>query len=467
MAMRPHPLWLFILFPAVTMLLGWGLRGFIGGGPFGAMIPGCFVALCLCLLLGRSMPHAAVAALFGAIAIGYGGNMTYGITLGLAREVDTRGWGFLGVTIKGGVWGLLGGPVLAAGLLAHRYKRIDMIAAFGLAIVAFFVGIAFINEPRLLDFSTRNGESRGESWAGLLFAAIAFTGYLAVRYRDYRGWIPLQFMALGGLGGALGFGLGTLWLVYGPETKWIGWWKAMEFSFGLIFGAFLGLAAWLNRGVLGDEREGETASNRWAALAPVLALVAFEFLLLPLLFVTLRSGDGEPSAAAEALRPVIRIFGNYTVFGSLCILCAMRSVPAAWQIAITLTFFHTAFDVVGDKMGAEGWGWSWPAMLPFMLIPTLIVAVVTSVVSRQPNAVVKMFLFAVWSCYFSACVMTYFHIKPPKPGAPFADDALALIAAEPTHLTVHGIFTASALLATYFAVTRFPAEGGERRLLAK
>jgi hypothetical protein len=34
------------------MLLGWGLRGYIGGDPDGALIPGVLVALSLCLLLG-------------------------------------------------------------------------------------------------------------------------------------------------------------------------------------------------------------------------------------------------------------------------------------------------------------------------------------------------------------------------------------------------------------------------------
>ena len=44
-----RPVWIYVLFPGIAMLLGWGLRGYIGGGPFGAMIPGCFVALALCL----------------------------------------------------------------------------------------------------------------------------------------------------------------------------------------------------------------------------------------------------------------------------------------------------------------------------------------------------------------------------------------------------------------------------------
>ena len=36
---------LFLALPAIAMMLGWGLRGHIGGGPFGAMIPGAMVAL--------------------------------------------------------------------------------------------------------------------------------------------------------------------------------------------------------------------------------------------------------------------------------------------------------------------------------------------------------------------------------------------------------------------------------------
>ena len=40
-----HAPWLFIIFPAVTMLFGWGLRGYISGGPFGAMIPDAMVAI--------------------------------------------------------------------------------------------------------------------------------------------------------------------------------------------------------------------------------------------------------------------------------------------------------------------------------------------------------------------------------------------------------------------------------------
>ena len=74
------------------MSLGWGLRGYIGGGPLGAMIPGALVALCLCLLADRDGEDAAVIAAFGAVGVGFGGQETYGQTIGLAFDPATRWW---------------------------------------------------------------------------------------------------------------------------------------------------------------------------------------------------------------------------------------------------------------------------------------------------------------------------------------------------------------------------------------
>ena len=35
---------LFIVFPVLAVMLGWAWRGFIGGGPVAAMIPGAGIA---------------------------------------------------------------------------------------------------------------------------------------------------------------------------------------------------------------------------------------------------------------------------------------------------------------------------------------------------------------------------------------------------------------------------------------
>ena len=109
----------------LTMSLGWGWWGFIGGGPLGAMIPGAMIAMVLCLLLCRDGEDAAVIAAFGAVAMGFGGEMTYGQTVGMTLPADTRWWGLLGLFVKGAVWGLLGGAVLGLGFVREQYQRRD------------------------------------------------------------------------------------------------------------------------------------------------------------------------------------------------------------------------------------------------------------------------------------------------------------------------------------------------------
>ena len=92
------------------MMLGWGLRGFIGGGPFGAMIPGAMVALTLCFLYPRR--DVAMLAAFAAVGVGIGGEMTYGQTVGFIVKADTFWWGLLGLALKGAIWGALAGAVI-------------------------------------------------------------------------------------------------------------------------------------------------------------------------------------------------------------------------------------------------------------------------------------------------------------------------------------------------------------------
>ena len=118
-----HTPWLFVIFPAITMLLGWGLRGYIGGGPFGAMIPGAMVAISISILLELPPAVSSVFVLFGVVGIGLGGEMTYGQTIGFLRNPDTMWWGALGLTVKGGVWGFLGGIILAVGLIYNRLSK--------------------------------------------------------------------------------------------------------------------------------------------------------------------------------------------------------------------------------------------------------------------------------------------------------------------------------------------------------
>ena len=100
---QKYSLLYFTLFPAIAMLLGWGLRGFIGGGPYGAMIPGAMVMIAICMLLDVPLLFAIIAVVFGTAGTAMGGEMTYGQTIGFLRDADTVWWGFTGTSVKGGV----------------------------------------------------------------------------------------------------------------------------------------------------------------------------------------------------------------------------------------------------------------------------------------------------------------------------------------------------------------------------
>jgi len=441
------------------MLLGWGLRGYIGGGPYGALIPGCYVALCLCLLLGYRMETAAMAALFGAVGVGYGGDMTYGQTLGFLRDPSTAWWGHLGCTVKGGVWGLLGGAVLGVGLARDRYDRKTLTIAFLITIVAFYIGVKLINEPKLIYFSNRLDKPREESWAGLLFAAFAFLGYLRAKGTAADIRIPLQFALWGALGGAIGFGGGALWLTFGPpDFKWIGWWKAMEFSFGFAFGAALGWCAYLNQdGLRSAEKKAESPEAAWIPLVALVAFVIAIFAAFPILLRILPEGLREDrSLGAILLKDSFRIVIGFIFFGGISIIAGLRSLHVAWQVAITLTFFHTVLDLMEDYSNPEHFGFTLPGSVRFAIIiaSTAVVAVVVHQLHRGPNAVPRLLLLAVWSCFLTATARSFInknYFFPPEGENPVS----ALIKAEPSMIFVHGTFTLSAIITTWFILRMF------------
>ena len=137
------------------MLLGWGLRGHIGGGPFGAMIPGAMLALSICLLLELPAATTSMIVVFGVVGIGLGGEMTYGQTLSFLRNPDTLMWGILATTVKGAVWGVLGGAVLSMGIIYKRLTKKTIIVALLLMMLGMVLGFKLINQPMIIYFSNR------------------------------------------------------------------------------------------------------------------------------------------------------------------------------------------------------------------------------------------------------------------------------------------------------------------------
>ena len=408
----------YILFPGVAMLLGWGLRGYIGGGPFGAMIPGAMVGIAVCLLLGLSPKYSALVTVFAVVGVGLGGEMTYGQTLRFVRDADTLGFGTVGTTVKGAVWGLSSGLFLAIGLL---HKRIDKrIVGIGMLLlfVGMILGFKLINDPKLIYFSDPINKPRAESWAAIGVGALMFLAWLRIKLpaRDFK--VVLSFVLWGTLGGGLGFGLGALWLFLGAQLKLTGftsWWKMMEFSFGMILGMALGWATWINRAylqIVTEATEKDDTGPLWTDLAVGTIMSLAIFWLLPLLLEPLVSSTGSSEGLVSCIgHDLIRILTNYAFVCFLLLLVGYWGSGFAWQMAITLTFCHTVIDLMQDLKGETQAQASLTFQIVFTIVTSLIVAFLTARFARSSNTLKQMMQLVIWSTMFVGTLKQITQVK--------------------------------------------------------
>jgi len=406
---KKYPLWMFLVFPSITMLLGWGLRGYIGGGPFGAMIPGAMVALSLAMLLELSVEATAVLVVFGAVGIGMGGEMTYGQTLGFLKNPDTMWWGTLGTTVKGSIWGLLGGIVFGLGLIYRRLPQKNVIIAFLLLLAGMLVGFKLINQPMLIYFSDP-AKPRPESWGALLVGAIAMFLYLKYKVDTIDFKIITRIALLGFIGGGLGFGLGGFWMVLGSQLPndviFNSWWKAMEFTFGLLLGAGFGLGLWLSRKEIDSQRVIPSTEPFFASgsvlkdMTVTLFLALFIFWFMPNYLdpIVDADSDNQGSFSMVNFADLAKMLSNFAFYGFLMILAVMRFPKSVWQIGITLTFCYAAIDLFQDVYPTTSTDTPFTLYFFMIFLMTLIVGLLTAWVQRRKKILRNMFLVLIGSC---------------------------------------------------------------------
>lgn len=283
------PFWQPILLAALAGGMGWGIRGQYGHET-GAMIAGLLVSLVLVFLLcpQAALLPAARAVAFGTIAMGFGGSMTYGQTVGLthnpamAGNWDALRWGMLGLAIKGALWIGFAGLFLGMGLGGVRYRAREILLLMLGMLGLYAAGLWVLNSPfdpanKILpriyfsaDWRWQPGadlKPRPEVWGGLLFAWIGAWIWAGWVRRDRLARNLALWGAVGGLGFPIGQGLQAyhawnpeifqsgLWVQLAPVMNW---WNWMETTFGTVMGACLGLGLWLNRSriaSLADEAE--------------------------------------------------------------------------------------------------------------------------------------------------------------------------------------------------------------------
>ncbi len=259
--------------------MAWGIRGQYGHET-GAMIAGLLVSLVLCLLLAPHLPSSTLirAVAWTTVAMGFGGSMTYGQTIGLTQNAPVAGntdallWGLLGLGIKGSLWIGFAGVFLGMGLGGIRYRIRDLLPAYAGLLALCALGIWILNEPHhparqvlpklyfSADWRWEPGailKPRREVWGGLLFAFIGWLAWVGLVKRDGLAW---RLGLWGCLGGAIGFPLGQClqsFHAWHPElfqtgaaaraARLINWWNFMETIFGAVMGAALAFGLWKNR----------------------------------------------------------------------------------------------------------------------------------------------------------------------------------------------------------------------------
>ena len=368
---RADSLAMFLLLPTVAMSLGWGLRGTIGGSQIGAMIPGAMVTLCLCLLLGWRNSVGIVAAI-GTVAVGLGGQETYGQTIGFLREINTVGWGLTGLTIKGAAWGLSGGVLIGLGFVHSKYRWNEIAIGLGLMILGTWLGREFIDKPRYVYFSNPIDKPREEIWVGLILGSLALVLYLSALGRER---VSRSFAFGGMLAGAIGFGGGSLFLAMGnrfpkPYSGWP-WWKCMEFSFGALYGLGLGALAYIWR----DELRQVDRSMDGTRRVDPLEVVPINFMIEIGLAVSL--------AVIQANFSWIKYRGAYSILGPILILHALQSNRLAWHIAMSATFCGFFRDFLDGGVERNWFGAEWNTGLNVALGTLAFVAVVVALDLRK------------------------------------------------------------------------------------
>lgn len=248
----------FVLFAAIAVSYGWGMRGTIIGGEKGAMLPGAFLGMIIALFSGSEVLAQTPWILAGAGAVGMycGGNMTYAETLHLTMH-EKNPPHFLknmlgGLFLRGGIWfGLFGGFIsMFISAVSGSYELWQIIVFFALLPVFAVVFYYIFNKP----YDKENNIfpkiyfsiTRKETWGGLLGILLEIIIFSVV----FNDWSALVMTGGAFLSGGVGWFIAQLMQIWAKHPRKNGKrlfeklnqknavsaWKIMECVFGFIGG---------------------------------------------------------------------------------------------------------------------------------------------------------------------------------------------------------------------------------------
>ena len=245
-----------VIIPAASY--GWGMRGTTIGGEKGAMLPGALIGGIIALTSGILIvqEYFYVFAALGAIAMYFGGCMTYGETLGLsmnAKPAENMKKGLIGLLLKGFLWFGSFGAIFTTGInaISGVYSVLELIVIFILTPALSLICHHYFNNPLDIEqyifpkiyFS----KTRKEYWGALVGLMGALLIFNIIKLNGY----VIVFSLICGVFGGVGWVVSQLLQIYikhcSIKSKYnfirkisthnqIDSWKVMECALG-VFGA--------------------------------------------------------------------------------------------------------------------------------------------------------------------------------------------------------------------------------------
>lgn len=209
--------WSAILLVALSLSIGWGIRG-NWGHEFGAMIPGALAAMAACLVADRKDWRRRVMyfGFFGALGWSFGGSMSYMQVIAYTHSghFESVLYGYSCLFLIGFLWGAMGGVGALLPALLDRKRLTDLFPPILAVFFAWMLEDAFLALVKtdnaeltrwfgagwadyLNSFTAESLEWFDTDWIAAILAMAAVMLLCLVRRRICFGSSLILYMAVG------------------------------------------------------------------------------------------------------------------------------------------------------------------------------------------------------------------------------------------------------------------------------
>ncbi len=406
----------FVLFAAIAVSYGWGMRGTIIGGEKGAMLPGAFLGMIIAVFSGSSLLSSSPWLLAGVGAVGMycGRNMTYAETLHLTMH-EKNPPHFLknmfgGLFLRGGIWfGLFGGFIsLFISAVSGTYVLWQILAFFGLLPVFAFVFYRIFNKP----YDKENNLfpkiyfsiTRKETWGGLLGILLEIIVFSVI----FKDWSCLAMTGGSFLSGGVGWFIAQFMQIWTKhpakngkrlfeklnQKKAVDAWKIMECVFGFIGGGGTALTFILTKPLLAEKTELIDTNGLRSFIGNSTVITVLFVLYIVILAVDCVQYFVVPKDN-DKYRKYMKIcslteFAVYSIIPFLFIMLGSHKTALTVSFPVIMLVLAQEFAEKFNKRGFLN-----PVMKIPLFVPFIIVFIISVVKESWMNIIVAMFIYTV------------------------------------------------------------------------